>query len=90
MFHNSNLFGSCIIHILDTGCAKIKKNNSGAKRLANFITSLAAETPEDEGTTILPIIGTTHPKTQRRMPQDFNLSAPELFFLILAHRVYKM
>ena len=27
------MFGSCIIHILYTGCAKIKKNNSGAKRL---------------------------------------------------------
>ena len=24
-FRNSNLFGSCIIHILYTGCAKIKK-----------------------------------------------------------------
>ena len=23
--HNANLFGSCIIHILYTGCAKIKK-----------------------------------------------------------------
>ena len=33
MFHNSNLFGSCIIHILYTVCAKIKKNNSGDKRL---------------------------------------------------------
>ena len=33
LFHNSNLFGSCIIHILHTVCAKIKKNNSGAKRL---------------------------------------------------------
>jgi len=32
LFHNSNLFGSCIIHILYTGCAKIK-NYSGAKRL---------------------------------------------------------
>ena len=32
-FHNANLFGSCIIHILYTGCAKIKKNNSGAKGL---------------------------------------------------------
>ena len=32
LFHNANLFGSCIIHILYTGCAKIKKkNNSGAK-----------------------------------------------------------
>ena len=23
LFHNSNIFGSCIIHILYTGCAKI-------------------------------------------------------------------
>ena len=33
LFHKSNVFNSCIIHILYTGCAKIKKNNSGAKRL---------------------------------------------------------
>ena len=33
-FHNSNVFGSCIIHILYTGCAKIKKKISGAKRLS--------------------------------------------------------
>jgi len=34
LFHNSNVFGSCIIHILYTGCAKIKKKKySGAKRL---------------------------------------------------------
>ena len=32
MFHNSNVFGSCIIRILYTGCAKIKKK-SVAKRL---------------------------------------------------------
>ena len=25
LFHNSNVFGSCIIHISYTGCAKIKK-----------------------------------------------------------------
>ena len=25
LFHNANLFGSCIIHILYPGCAKIKK-----------------------------------------------------------------
>ena len=24
-FHNSNTFGSCIIHVLYTGCAKIKR-----------------------------------------------------------------
>ena len=34
LFHNSNVFGSCIIHILYTGCAKIKKNNSGARRVS--------------------------------------------------------
>jgi len=35
LFHNSNVFGSCIIRILYTECAKIKKNNnSGAKRLS--------------------------------------------------------
>ena len=33
LFHNSNVFGSCFIQILYTGCAKIKKNNSGAKML---------------------------------------------------------
>jgi len=33
LFHNSNVFGSCIIHILYTGCAEIKTNNSGAERL---------------------------------------------------------
>ena len=31
LFHNANFFVSCIINILYTGCAKIKKNNSGAK-----------------------------------------------------------
>jgi len=25
LFHNSNVFGSCVIHILYTACAKIKK-----------------------------------------------------------------
>ena len=33
LFHNANYFGSRIIHILYTECAKIKKNNSGAKGL---------------------------------------------------------
>ena len=35
LFHNANLFGSCIIHILYRGCAKIKKNNSGTKGLTS-------------------------------------------------------
>jgi hypothetical protein len=35
LFHNYNVFGSRIIHILYTGCAKIKKK-SGAKKLINI------------------------------------------------------
>ena len=46
LFHNSNVFDSCIIHILYTGRAKIKKkNNSGAKRL-NDILLLSVDTPQ--------------------------------------------
>ena len=34
LFYNSKVFGSCIIHILYTGCVKIKKiYNPGAKKL---------------------------------------------------------
>ena len=46
LFHNSNIFGSCIIHILYTGCAKIKKKyNSGAKRLTRvFLEAISAST----------------------------------------------
>ena len=35
LFRNANLFGSCVSHILYTECAKIKENNSGAKRLSS-------------------------------------------------------
>ena len=38
LFHNADLFGSCIIHILYTGCAKIKENNSEAKGLNTLVT----------------------------------------------------
>jgi len=37
LFHNSNVFGSCFIHILYTVCAEIEKNNSGAKRLIKTV-----------------------------------------------------
>ena len=50
LFHNSNVFGSCIIHILYTGCAKIKKkNNSGTKSLRCYATNrkVAASIPAD-------------------------------------------
>ena len=34
LFHNATCFGSCVIHILYTECAKIKKKKSGAKELS--------------------------------------------------------
>jgi len=33
LFHNATFFVSCVIHILYTECAKIKKKKSGAKGL---------------------------------------------------------
>ena len=44
LFHNANLFGSCIIHISYTGCAKIEKNNSGTKRLITRIEFFGSHT----------------------------------------------
>jgi hypothetical protein len=35
-FYNATFFGSCIIHILYTECAKIKKKKSGAKGLIHL------------------------------------------------------
>jgi len=46
LFHNCNVFGSCIINILYTGCAKIKKNNnSGAKSLNQVRTKVKIPFP---------------------------------------------
>ena len=54
LFHNANLFGICIIHILYTGCAEIKKKYiSGAKGLiwawkspcANYLLVVALKSP---------------------------------------------
>jgi hypothetical protein len=36
LFHNSNFFGSCIIHILYTECDKIKKIIPAPERLVVF------------------------------------------------------
>jgi hypothetical protein len=33
LFHNATLFGFCITHILNTGCAKFEKIKSVTKRL---------------------------------------------------------
>jgi hypothetical protein len=40
LFHNAKLFGFCITHILNTGCANILKK-SVAKRLNNNVHSLS-------------------------------------------------
>jgi hypothetical protein len=36
LFHNATFFGSCIIHILHTGCAKIKKKSDAKEIFVNF------------------------------------------------------
>ena len=36
LFHNSNLFGSCVIYILYTGCAKIKKKYSRRQKVKPY------------------------------------------------------
>ena len=82
------MFGSCIIHILCTGCAKIKKKIiPRAKRLINPLT------PNHHYS------GRTAPLTSKRCilyiystnigTEYFNLLAPD-FFLILAQPVHKM
>jgi len=48
LFHNANLFGSCIIHILYTGVLKLKKKNSGAKGL-----NTASKNVQKRGVTIM-------------------------------------
>jgi len=101
-FHNSNLFVSCIIHILYTGCAKIKKNNSGAKRLNNEIkkqvtSSWSIFIQAWQYYNISPKTSTSVPRSTyspiQAVPEvvpRVNLLKPELFFLILAHPVYKI
>ena len=57
LFHNANMFGSCIIHILHTGVLKLKKNNSGAKGLIVRYRSLRRADPSSRG--VLPIVCVT-------------------------------
>ena len=45
LFHNYNVFGSCIIHILYTGVPKLKKNNSSAKKLKHIFCVAVVEIP---------------------------------------------
>ena len=52
-FHNANLFGSCVIHILYTECAKIKKKSFRRQRVNRL-------TPND------PYMGRTAPLTSKR------------------------
>ena len=70
LFHNSNVFVSCIFHIICTGCAKIKKNNSGAKSLnssdivftlqAIAVAKLVSQLSVFHGTQVVYLISTPH------------------------------
>jgi len=44
LFHNSNVFGSCIIHILYTGCAKTKKKTISAPKVKDYVHRLVYRT----------------------------------------------
>jgi len=69
LFHNYNLFGSCIIHILYTECAEIKKKIIPAPKGSNqwscavgWVGHFAVKQsnmfePENEGTTIFRNVG---------------------------------
>jgi hypothetical protein len=57
LFHNSNLFGSCIIHILYTECAKIKKIIPAPKRLTSFTSLITVVTMQRQTSRFNPTIG---------------------------------
>ena len=85
LFHNSNTFGSCFIHILYTECAKILKNNSGAKRLMAILDNYMFQ----------PLQGTVHPgqfsglpdnMTPIKMKEQEHTSAPRNFKFDNSHQ----
>ena len=84
LFHNANLFGSCI-HILYTECAKIKKkNNSGAKRLMEKVGRLVTGLcPDRSGVRFLTLAGdvSLHLIVQIRGPPSplFSLVTGDVF-----------
>ena len=73
LFHNANLFGSCIIHILYTGCAKIKKNNSGSKGLMCWHNGHNANYTDN--TKIINQIASRQSKRHRRNKKKSHLKA---------------
>jgi len=55
LFHNSNVFGSCIIHILYTGCAEIKQKYFRRQKVKANISNWISPTQTD---TLTPIQAT--------------------------------
>ena len=60
------MFGSCIIHVLYKGCAKIKKNNSCAKRVTDITKCCSALT-----------FRVKRPKSLGYPVQEFGLQDPD-------------
>ena len=52
LFHNSNVFGSCIIHILYTVCAKIKKKKFRRQKV-NVVLHVSMFTHHPQGVLIM-------------------------------------
>jgi len=73
LFHNSNVFGSCIIHILYTECAKIKKiipapkGQEGATRNCRGVCKSVQDTAE-LGAVSERTVHTDNPQTKPSMP----------------------
>ena len=59
LFHNATLFGSCVIHILYTGCAKIKKKKSDAKGLIYYTCLSKVIGPTSQKSDTLRTVGPT-------------------------------
>ena len=49
LFHNANLFDSCIIHILYTGCAEIKKKKKIRRQRVNITNFTMLDMPTRKG-----------------------------------------
>jgi len=46
LFHNAIFFGACIIHILYTECAEIKKNNNSSAKGLSYVTKISVREEE--------------------------------------------
>ena len=84
LFHNSNVFGPCIIHTLYTGCAKLKKKFRRLK--VNIIPPSTPRSPKWTLSLMSPHLNTVHTSP---VPPTYSLHAPPIsLFLALSPESY--